>query len=403
MDRIVIVGSSVAGVNCARSIRDRGFEGEVALVDRESIGPYDKPQLSKQVMAGRADFSDISLLPNERAVQDLTLLSGRQAVGIDVAANSVRFASGDEIEYGTLVIATGARARPSPWRDASKVYTLRSLADALALRQEMTPGRRMGIVGAGFIGAEVAATAINLGVRVTMIDPEKTPMARAFDSEIGQIFVDLHSNNGVDLALGQGVEDLAEVGNEINIRLTTGRELQVDFVLVGIGSLPNVEWLEGSGLHIDDGVLCGPNGLVTGQDNVYAIGDVSRWSGPRGTSSSRVEHWTNAIDQANCVAHNIMNPENQILHDPIAYVWSDQYDWKIQVAGQTTDHIKTMFRGSKPDQHAILFEDIDGRLMGAVTTNWAKAMILSRKVLTVGGPSRDVKFALQGSELSRTV
>lgn len=403
MSRTLIVGSSVAGVNCALSLRGLGFDGEITLVDLESVSPYDKPQLSKEVMAGRADFDDIALLPADAGGMGLSLLKGQRAVSIDLPGNTVGFSSGYSIEYDNLVIATGARARPSPWRRSSRVYTLRTYADSLALRDEMVPGRRLGIVGAGFIGAEVAATASRLGVEVTMIDPEKTPMARAFDSDIGQLFIDLHRENGVDLALGEGVENVVDDGTEVTIRLTTGRELTVDFVLVGIGSIPNVAWLDGSGLDITNGVLCGPNGLAVGQENVYSVGDVSRWTSPSDGTAHRAEHWTNAIDQASCVAHNLINPDDQRHHDPISYVWSDQYDWKIQVAGQTTSQLKTTLLGKKPHQRAILFEDVDGRLMGAATINWAKAMILSRKALAANGFTHSLQEALQPLQTSTTV
>jgi len=397
MSRVVVVGASVAGVNCALSLRSFGFRGKVCLVEEEQIDePYDKPPLSKEFLTGRLDTEGISLLSESRAREaDLTLLSGHSAVGLDLTERAVLVDNHAPFHYDKLVIATGSRARPSPWKSMSGIYSLRSLDDALAIRAELVSGRRLIVIGAGFIGAEVAATARGLGVKVTVVDPLSTPMARIFDPEVGNRFAQLHHRHGVEMLFGTGVDQMERDGGEIRVRLTTGRVLAADFVVVGIGSVPNDDWLRSSGIPLDDGILCDARGLVKGQSAVYAIGDVARWTHPRDGFATRLEHWTNALEQAACVANNIANPNSQRTHHPVEYVWSDQYDWRIQVAGRTDGSAaQTTITGPKADQFAVLFNDTEGNLRGGVTVNWSRAMVYCRKAIITGGSASDIEALL---------
>jgi len=385
----------VAGVHCSLALRSSGFLGEIVLVDQEDVEPYDKPPLSKDLLAGRAGVDSISLLSPMRAEQEgLTLLRGCTAIGVNVASRTLHLRGRDALSYDNLVIATGSRARTSPWC-GNRIFSLRNLDDARAIRSGLIRGRRLVVVGAGFIGAEVAATARELGLGVVVVDPQSTPMARIFNREIGDRFAELNRRHGVEMLLGVHVDQIEHRGDVAHVQLSTGRELIADIVVVGIGSEPNDEWLEGSGLVVDDGVLCDEHGLAHGQTNVHAIGDVSRWVHPRDGNATRLEHWTNATEQAACVAHNIVTPDARRVHHPVEYVWSDQYDWRIQVAGRiagSSEHVT--IEGPNEDQFVVLFTDAEGGLRGGASVNWPRALAYCRKSIAKGGRASVVEELL---------
>ena len=385
---VVVVGSSIGGVRTAQALRSEGFEGRVVLVGEESQLPYDKPPLSKQFLTGQWDVDKVLLLTPEKAAKDdIELRLGSRATRLDVAARTVHLADGTSLRYDSAVIATGASARPSPWRPASGVHVIRTLEDSRQLHAHLRDGGPVVVVGGGFIGAEVAGSARALGHEVTVVDPLPTPIGRVVGPEIGRFFSELHHRHGVSTRFGVGVEAVEGAAGSLRIRLTDGTELHAATVVVGIGAVPNDGWLADSGLPIDDGVLCDQYSRALDAPDVFAVGDVARWFHPGHREYVRVEHWTNAVEQGVTAAHNIVRPDDLRAYHPVEYVWSDQYDWKAQIVGRpnrgTRHEIVGDLAGENP-RAAVLYTDETGRLWGAVTVNWPKALVQCRRLVTDG-------------------
>jgi phthalate 3,4-dioxygenase ferredoxin reductase subunit len=385
---VVVVGSSVGGVRAAQALRSEGFDGRVVLVGEEQRLPYDKPPLSKQFLAGDWDADRVGLLSDAAAERDrIELRLGSAARRLDVAGRQVLLADGTALDYDALIVATGASARPSPWRPGSGVHVVRTLDDSTALRDDLAGGGPVVVVGGGFIGAEVAATARGLGHEVTVVDPLPTPIGRVVGPEIGRLFTELHHRHGVFTRFGAGVEAVEGAAGDLRVRLTDGAQLQAATVVVGIGAVPNDSWLADSGLPLDNGVLCDQFSRAVDAPDVYAIGDVARWFHPEHREHVRVEHWTNAVEQGQCAAHNIAHPDQLRDYRPVEYVWSDQYDWKVQIVGRPTrgtrHEVVGELTGEKP-RAAVLYADDDGHLCGAVTVNWPKALVQCRRLVPQG-------------------
>jgi len=384
---VVVVGASIGGVSTAQALRREGWQDRIVLVGAEPDLPYDKPPLSKQVLAGSWPCEQARLLDDAGAREaGLELWLGRPAVRLDVAERQVLLEGGDRLAYDAVVLATGARARPSPWRPASGVHVLRTLADALALREALaTPGHVV-VVGGGFIGGEVAATARSLGQDVTVVDPLPVPMGRVLGPEVGQLFTDLHRRHGVRTCFGVGVERVTGRQRDLQVELTDGTVLSATTVVVGIGARPDDGWLADSGLLVDDGVVCDASGRAQGARDVYAVGDLSRWHHPRVGAPVRFEHWTNAVEQAACVAHALLHPEQARIHHPGGYVWTDQHDWRAQVIGVPSEGSTHVLLGEPtgaPMRFGVVYGD-GPRLCGALFVNWPKGPGLSRRLLSAG-------------------
>jgi phthalate 3,4-dioxygenase ferredoxin reductase subunit len=390
---VVVVGSSIGGVRTAQALRSEGFDGRIVLVGEETALPYDKPPLSKQFLAGQWDADRTALLTAEAAEREgIELRLGVRATRLDIAAKQVHLADGTRVDYDQAVIATGASARPSPWRPGSGVHVVRTLEDSLALRADLDHEGPVVVVGGGFIGAEAAATARALGREVTVVDPMPTPIGRVVGPEIGQYFTELHHRHGVATRFGMGVEGIEGAAGDLRVRLTDGSELAAATVVVGIGAVPNDGWLADSGLPIDNGVVCDEYCRALDAPDVFAIGDVARWYHPGHREYVRVEHWTNAVEQGQCAAHNIAHPDDLRSYRPVEYVWSDQYDWKVQIVGRPTrgtqHEVIGELTGVKP-RAAVLYTDETGMLTGVVTVNWPKALVQCRRLVTEGAPFED--------------
>ncbi|MFE1836400.1 NAD(P)/FAD-dependent oxidoreductase [Streptomyces sviceus] len=386
MARTVIVGASVGGVRTAQALRAAGYDGEIVLIGDEDVPPYDKPPLSKALLAGTTTADRIGLLRADAAAEArVELALGTAATGVDREHRRVLLTDGTSQFYDDLVIATGARARPSPWGTPPGVHALRSLADAEALAAALRAGGPLVIIGAGFIGAEVAATALGIGLDdVTVVDPVPVPLSRVLNPEIATAFGALHAARGVRTRFGVGVTDIKESGDGLEVYLDDGSVLPAATVVVGIGAVPNDDWLADSGIPTDDGVLCDSHCRSIEDPHVWAVGDVARWWHPRYGRRVRLEHWTNAVEQAVCVAHNITHPEALRDHTPVEYVWSDQYDWKVQLVGRTGGEIAHIrVDGADPERSfAVLYADESGQFIGALTVNWPKALITCRRLLS---------------------
>ncbi|MGY1754895.1 NAD(P)/FAD-dependent oxidoreductase [Blastococcus sp. SYSU D01042] len=399
---VVVVGTSVGGVRTAQALRREGFAGRIVLVGEEAHKPYDKPPLSKQYLAGEWPLDRLALLtPEATAAADLELRLGVAAVRLDVAARQVVLADGAVLDFDHVVVATGAVARPSPWSADSGVHVIRTLADVDGLRADLAGGGPVVVVGGGVIGAEAAATIRTLGHAVTVVDPLATPLARLVGPEVGRPLEELHRRRGVDTRFGVGVEGIDGAAGDLTVRLTDGSTLTAATVLVGIGAVPNDGWLADSGLLVDNGVVCDRYCRAVDSDRVWAVGDVARWQDPRYPAEVRLEHWTNAVEQAAAVAHNIVHADDLQPYSPLEYVWSDQYDWKLQVVGHASRGGRYEVvgdLGADPAKAAVLYSDDDGTLIGAVTVNWPKALVTSRRALTAGGTDF-AEFVAQLQEL----
>jgi 3-phenylpropionate/trans-cinnamate dioxygenase ferredoxin reductase component len=380
---VVIVGASVAGVAVARGLRAEGYEREIVVLGAEADWPYDKPPLSKQLLSGEWEAERTSLLiPAQAEELALDVRLGLAAEALDVAAQEVVLADGTRVAYGACVVATGSSARPSPWPERPGVHVLRTLQDALAIRERLRAGGSVAVVGGGFIGAEVASSAHTLGVAVTVIDPLELPMERAVGADAGRLFAELAARKGIELRLGHGVEAIEGTAGALALRLTDGSTVHADTAVVGIGALPNDGWLASSGLLVDNGLVCDEHCRAAGAENVFAAGDVARWQHPEEGRLVRVEHWTNAVDQAGCVAHNLAHPDDLRPYVAVPYVWTDQHGWKFQIAGHPESASRHEVVGdlaAEKPRAALLYADADGILTGAVTLNWPRALAQCRR------------------------
>ncbi|MBI2709658.1 MAG: FAD-dependent oxidoreductase [Actinobacteria bacterium] len=376
MRTIVVVGASLAGVRAAATLRAKGFDGRLVLVGDEQHEPYDRPPLSKQFLAGEWDAGRVTLPDATPASLDVERHRGTRAVTLDVADRRVDLDDGEQIRFDGLVVATGATPRRLPSQpELPGVHVLRTLDDALALRADLerTPGRVV-VVGAGFIGAEVAATCRGRGLPVTLVEALPLPLARVLGETVGRVVAAVHSDHGVDLRLGVGVEGFVGTGRVEGLRLGDGTSVRADVVVVGIGVAPTTGWLEGSGLRLADGVVCDPSCVAA--DGIVAAGDVARWAHPR-YGSIRVEHWENAIAQGEHAAARLLagsGPGEPF--SPVPWFWSDQYDRKLQAVGRPSagDEV-VVVDGSLAERRFVALYGRDGVVQGAVGMNRPSAVV----------------------------
>lgn len=397
---VVVVGASVGGVRTAQALRSSGFDGRVVVVGREPHLPYDKPPLSKQLLAGTVEVDRIGLITADAAAEArIELRLGVAAERLDVPGRRLVLADGDELGWDHVVLATGADARPSPW-DAPGVHVLRTLDDSRALASALAGPGPVVVVGGGFIGAEVAATARAAGHDVTVVDPVPTPIGRVLGERVGAVFTGLHHRHGTATRFGVGVDSVEGAAPDLRVVLADGDVLRAGVVVVGIGAVPNDRWLAGSGLRVDDGVVCDEVGRALAQDGslapgVHAVGDVARWT--TATGPRRVEHWTGAVEQATTVARTIADPDAPAAHRGTGYVWSDQYDQVVQVVGRTGGEPSAVVGDldAGPVRAAAVWSDEDGALRGLVAISWPKALVTGRKLLAGGGSAADAVAALE--------
>ncbi|MFF7594487.1 MULTISPECIES: FAD-dependent oxidoreductase [Streptomyces] len=352
MNRVVVVGASAGGLATAEALRRAKHEGEITLVGDELHLPYDRPPLSKQLLCGQWEPDRLSLR-STAAIEALGLewRLGVPATGLDTVQRVVTLADGSEVPYDDLVVATGVRPRRLPEGDKlAGVHVLRTLPDALALKAALRPGGRLVIVGAGFVGAEVAATARGLGVEVTLLESAAVPLALAVGEEAGRFLTGLHHDQGVEVRTNAAVVELLGADGVVTgVRLADGTVLPADDVLVAIGSIPNTEWLAGSGLTVDNGLVC--DEYCAAAPGVYGVGDVARWYNPLFDTVMRVEHRTHAAEQGMAVARNLLHSDEKRPFAPVPYFWSDQYGTKFQAYGNLRDH----------DEAVVLDSDLGAR------------------------------------------
>ncbi|VEG45119.1 NAD(P)H-nitrite reductase [Mycolicibacterium flavescens] len=328
---IVIVGGGLAAARTAEQLRRSEYSGPVTIVCDEDHLPYDRPPLSKEVL--RSETDDVSLKPAEFYDEnDITVLLGNGARSVDTAAQTLTLADGTELPYEELIIATGLVPKRIPsFPDLAGIHVLRNYDESVALRQEAGSARRAVVVGAGFIGCEVAASLRKLGVEVALVEPQPAPLASVLGEQIGELVARVHRAEGVDVRCGVGVAEVRGSDRVETVVLSDGTELEADLVVVGIGSRPSTDWLEGSGLKLDNGVVCDDHGRASAP-HVWAIGDVASWRHNLG-HQVRVEHWSNVADQARVLVPAMLGQEPPTAVS-VPYFWSDQYDVKIQCLGE---------------------------------------------------------------------
>jgi NADPH-dependent 2,4-dienoyl-CoA reductase/sulfur reductase-like enzyme len=385
--RIVVVGASAAGLAAAETLRREGYDGTLTLVGDEAPTPYDRPPLSKHLLAGEWESDRLALrTPDDLAALDLDMRLGVAATGLAPVRRTVALADGSEVPYDALVVATGVRPRRLPGEGA---HVLRTLDDALMLRERLTPGRRLVVVGAGFLGAEAAAVAWRLGAHVTLLEPAPVPLAHAVGTQVGEVLTRAHRDRGVELRCGVTVTEVTEDG----VRLADGEVVDAEEVLVAVGSLPNTEWLEGSGLALGDGVIC--DEYCEAARNVYAAGDVARWYNPLFGTSMRIEHRTNAAEQGMAAARNLLRPEARTPFAPVPYFWSDQYDMKIQAYGFLRGHDEVaVVDGDLEERRFLAVYRTGDRVSGALSVGMSpKTIRLWRQAIAAGAAWRETVHA----------
>src|SRR5438105_5609679 len=370
MRTIAVVGTSLAGLRAAETLRREGFEERIVAIGAEPHLPYDRPPLSKELLRGDWDPEQVVL--RKQGVEDLDLdwrLEAR-AVALDVAAREVELHDGERIAFDGLVIATGSTPRRLAGQpNLAGVFTLRTLDDALALRELLDARPKVVVIGAGFIGAEVAATCRMRGLDVTLLEMLPQPMVRGLGPELGAVIAGVHRDHGVDLRLGVTVEALLDdgAGQVTGVRLGDGTVVPADVVVVGVGVVPETAWLEGSGLTLENGVVCDETCMAA--PGIVAAGDVARWPNPLFDGElMRLEHWTNATEQGVHSARRLLGHAEPFA--PVPFVWSDQYDRKIQTVGVVSpDADVHVAHGTLDERQFVALFGRRGRLVGALGFN----------------------------------
>jgi NADPH-dependent 2,4-dienoyl-CoA reductase/sulfur reductase-like enzyme len=380
---IVIVGASIAGLRAAEALRHEGYEGRLVLLGDEPHLPYDRPPLSKELLAGEWEPDQIALRKQPYDDLDVDLRLGCRATGLGAGARVIELDGDERLAFDGLVIATGARPRTLPdTPELDGIFVLRTLDDCLAIRARLDTRPRVLVIGAGFIGSEVAATCRGRGLDVTVLEVLPVPMARGVGPVIGDVCGQLHRDHGVDLRCGVAVAGFEGRGRVERVRLADGTAVDADIVVVGVGVTPETRWLERSPLELDDGVVCDETCLAA--PGIVAAGDVARWPNPLFDGESmRVEHWTNATEQGVAAARRLLADDATAeAFAPVPFVWSDQYDVKIQVVGCIRgDDEVALADGSFDERRFVALFGRSGRLMGALGFSRPRLVMQYRRMI----------------------
>jgi NADPH-dependent 2,4-dienoyl-CoA reductase/sulfur reductase-like enzyme len=378
--RIAIVGASLAGVSAVEGLRERGFDGDITLLDAEASLPYDKPPLSKGALAGNQEYGDLPLHPQDwydgRGVE---LRLGRRVRAVDPSTRTLHLEGAGELSYDGLVIATGAAARelPVPCGEPSRIHRLRTVEDSQRLRADLLPGRHLVVVGAGFIGLEVTATARQLGLQVTVVESAATPLNRVFGDQVGDWIRRLHERNGVEVRCGVALREISADRHGFTVHVGDGPPLSADVVLAGVGAAPQTGWLDGSGIAVANGIRCSSD-LRTSLPDVVAAGDVVQWRNGLFGEEMRVEHWTNAVEQGRHAAGTLLGERDD--YRAVPYFWTDQHEAKIRFVGRASAGDDIAIEEPKPGALVALFGR-RGVLRGAVCVNTPRRLAQYREAI----------------------
>lgn len=355
MTTLAVVGASLAGLSTARVARAQGFDGKLIIIGDEDERPYDRPPLSKEFLAGKLEAADLWLEGPDDAGLEAEWLLGTRALQLDPSTKSLWLTGGQQVRADHVVLATGASAR---WlmlagSELPGVHVLRTLADATALREELLPGARLVVIGAGFIGAEVASTALGLGLDVTVLEVGSTPLAGPLGETMGGVIGGLHAARGVNLQCGVTIDYLDGTDRVTGVVLSDNTVIPADVVVVGVGAEPNVQWLADSGIDIANGISCDEVGR-TGVPHVSAVGDCAAWFDAAHGMHRRVEHWSGALERpAVAIAHLLgTGAATKPVQPP--YFWSDQYGVRLQFAGASSGADRIAIEEGSAEEESFL-------------------------------------------------
>ena len=369
----VIVGAGLAGAKAAEALREEGFQGRVVLIGEEGERPYERPPLSKGYLQGKSEKEKIYVHPEGwYAEHDIEVHHGSRVTSIDVAAHRVSHERGADLGYDKLLIATGASARqlPVPGADPHRVFTLRRVEDCEQLKVTWKDASRVAIVGAGWIGLEVAAAARAADLDVTVLETFELPLLRVLGRDVAQVFADLHRRHGVDLRLGVQVAEITgeDPARATGVRLADGTHLDGDLVVVGVGATPNTELAEAAGLAVDNGITVDEH-LRTSDPDIYAAGDVANAYHPSLGKHIRIEHWSNALNQPATAAKTMLGGD--AVYDRVPYFYTDQYELGMEYSGyvEPGDYDEVVFRGDKDALTFVAFWLKDRRVLAGMNVN----------------------------------
>ncbi len=383
---MVIIGANLAGGVAAITLREEGFTGKVILIGAEPHPPYERPPLSKKYLQGEKRLEEITLRPLAfYAERNIETRLGVRARRVDPQAKVVELENGERIPYDKVLLATGVRNRklPVPGADLPGIYSLRDVADADVIRQEGVAGRKAVLVGMGFIGSEVAATLRQLGVEVAVVEPLKLPLAHILGEEVGRVFESFHREQGVQMYFEEFAMGFEGDGRVRRVITKSGRQLECDFVVVGVGVEPATEVVAGTGVKLDNGIVVDEY-CQTNVEGIYAAGDVARHYHPLIGRHIRVEHYQNAISQGQAAARNMLG--QQQAYAEVHWFWSDQYEYNIQYAGFHGKWDEFVVRGSLEQRNFIGFFLQDHRIGAAVAMNRPKDLRLTMPLIQAKAP-----------------
>ena len=365
----VIVGASLAGAKAAETLRQEGFDGRVVLVGAEDERPYERPPLSKDYLRGEVGREKVYVHDEGfYAEHDIELRLGRTALRLDTSRREVELDDGERLSFDRLLLATGAEPRrlAIPGGESDGVLYLRSVQDSDALRERLDRCRAVVVVGAGWIGAEVAASARQRGLEVTVIEPASVPLERVMGAEVGAIYRDIHSDHGTQMLLGTGVEAFEGDGKVERVRTSEGHVLECDLVVVGVGVQPRIQLAANAGIAVDSGILVDEH-LETSVPGVFAAGDVANGWHPFYGERVRVEHWANALHQGPAAARNMLGQAD--AYDRLPYFFSDQYDVGMEYSGFAREWDRVIFRGDPATREFIAFWLTGDRVVAGMNVN----------------------------------
>jgi 3-phenylpropionate/trans-cinnamate dioxygenase ferredoxin reductase subunit len=383
-ETFVIVGAGLTGGSAVVALREEGFGGNVVLIGAEPEVPYERPPLSKEYLRGEATFEDTLVRPpNFYPDQGIETRLGVRATKVDLAGKVVELEDGNRVPYDKVLIATGGRNRrpPIPGLDLEGVYDLRTVSDADRIRSQVAPGRKVVIVGMGFIGSEVAASLRMLGMEVSVIARSKLPLDRVLGEEIARVMQSIHRDQGVEMVFEDAAEAFEGVGRVERVRTQGGRVIACDFVVVGLGIEPLTEVVAGSAVRIENGIVVDEH-CRTSVEGVYAAGDVANHYHPVFDRRIRVEHWQHAIKHGQAAARSMLG--SQKPYDEVYWFWSDQYTYNLQYAGFATDWDELIVRGSLQKRKFVAFYLKGGRILATVGMNRGKDVRQSMGLIKAG-------------------
>ena len=403
MTTIAIVGGGLAGAKAAEALREQDFDGDVVIFGVENELPYERPPLSKEFMQGKQDLPEFTVHDTDWYLdQRVEFRPGTRIDKVDAEAKTITLPDGSTLIYDKLLLATGSSSRhiDLPGADASGVHYLRTVDDARAIRDVLTEGTRLAIVGAGWIGMEVAASARERGVEVTIAESAKLPLLRALGPEVAQVFADLHREHGVDLRTEVKVDEITtENGAATGLRLEGGDTIEADVVLVAAGAVPNLDAAESAGLDIDGGGVLVNAGLRSSDPDIYVVGDIANAEHPILERRVRVEHWANALNQPAVAVANMLGGSAE--YENLPYFFTDQYDLGMEYSGLSDGYEKVVFRGDVPGREFVVFWlDGDNTVLAGMQVNIWDQLDAIKELIVSGEPVDPEKLADSSVELS---